>query len=174
MKNKCTKFRNYRPYTAKSLGTWKMFDNPTDNHTDIEVPLYYKLRFTKLIKPIGQLSDEPWKFFGYTVISKKKIPFLFKELKREISLCTISLSWFKISTMYLYIKLLIMDKHNVWFQKRSYNQISFFNKSFHLITTAAGKKKTLTHWLQLHQWSSSKEKKEQPMAWHMLGTKAVA
>ena len=25
-----------------------MFDNPTDNHTDIEVPLYYKLRFTKL------------------------------------------------------------------------------------------------------------------------------
>ena len=33
---------------AKSLGTWKMFDNPTDNHTDIEVPLYYKLRFTKL------------------------------------------------------------------------------------------------------------------------------
>ena len=48
MKNKCTKFRNYRPYTAKSLGTWKMFDNPTDNHTDIEVPLYYKLRFTKL------------------------------------------------------------------------------------------------------------------------------
>ena len=48
MKNKCTKFRNYRPYTAKSLGTWKMFDNPTDNHTDIEVPLYYELRFTKL------------------------------------------------------------------------------------------------------------------------------
>ena len=48
MKNKCTKFWNYRPYTAKSLGTWKMFDNPTDNHTDIEVPLYYKLRFTKL------------------------------------------------------------------------------------------------------------------------------
>ena len=27
-----------------------MFDNPTDNHTDIEVPLYYKLRFTKLKK----------------------------------------------------------------------------------------------------------------------------
>ena len=25
-----------------------MFDNPTDNHTDIEVPLYYELRFTKL------------------------------------------------------------------------------------------------------------------------------
>ena len=25
-----------------------MFDNPTDNHTDIEVPLYDKLRFTKL------------------------------------------------------------------------------------------------------------------------------
>ena len=48
MKNKCTKFRNYRPYTAQSLGTWKMFDNPTDNHTDIEVPLYYELRFTKL------------------------------------------------------------------------------------------------------------------------------
>ena len=48
MKNKCTKFRNYRPYMAKSLGTWQMFDNPTDNHTDIEVPLYYKLRFTKL------------------------------------------------------------------------------------------------------------------------------
>ena len=43
MKNKCTKFRNCRPYTAKSLGTWKMFDNPTDNHTDILVPLYYKL-----------------------------------------------------------------------------------------------------------------------------------
>ena len=43
MKNKCTTFRNCRPYTAKSLGTWKMFDNPTDNHTDILVPLYYKL-----------------------------------------------------------------------------------------------------------------------------------
>ena len=28
-----------------------MFDNPTDNHTDIEVPLYYKLRFTKLKTP---------------------------------------------------------------------------------------------------------------------------
>ena len=55
MKNKCTKFRNYRPYTAKSLGTWKMFDNPTDNHTDIEVPLYYKLRFTKL--KIGGISE---------------------------------------------------------------------------------------------------------------------
>ena len=27
-----------------------MFDNPTDNHTDIEVPLYYELRFTKLKK----------------------------------------------------------------------------------------------------------------------------
>ena len=53
MKNKCTKFRNYRPYTAKSLGTWKMFDNPTDNHTDIEVPLYYKLRFTKLKRAPG-------------------------------------------------------------------------------------------------------------------------
>ena len=51
MKNKCTEFRNYRPYTANSLGTWKMFDNPTDNHTDIEVPLYYKLRFTKLKSP---------------------------------------------------------------------------------------------------------------------------
>ena len=25
-----------------------MFDNPTDNHTDIEVPLYYELRETKL------------------------------------------------------------------------------------------------------------------------------
>ena len=45
MKNKCTKFRNYGPYTAKPLGTWKMFDNLTDNHTDIEVPLYDKLRF---------------------------------------------------------------------------------------------------------------------------------
>ena len=45
MKNKYTKFRNYRPYTAKPLGTWKMFDNPTDNHTDIEVPQYDKLRF---------------------------------------------------------------------------------------------------------------------------------
>ena len=45
MKNKCTKFRNYRLYTAKPLGTWKMFDNPTDNHTDIEVPLYDKLQF---------------------------------------------------------------------------------------------------------------------------------
>ena len=45
MNNKCTKFRNYRPYTAKPLGTWKMFDNATDNHTDIEVPLYDKLRF---------------------------------------------------------------------------------------------------------------------------------
>ena len=45
MKNKCTKFRNYRPYTAKPLGTWKMFDKPKDNHTDIEVPLYDKLRF---------------------------------------------------------------------------------------------------------------------------------
>ena len=29
-----------------------MFDNPTDNHTDIEVPLYYKLRFTKLTKTL--------------------------------------------------------------------------------------------------------------------------
>ena len=40
-----------------------MFDNPTDNHTDIEVPLYYKLRFTKLkthkvIKHILYLSLE--------------------------------------------------------------------------------------------------------------------
>ena len=42
MKKKGTKFR---PYTAKPLGDWKMFDNPTDNHTDIEVPLYDKLRF---------------------------------------------------------------------------------------------------------------------------------
>ena len=62
MKNKCTKFRNYRPYTAKPLGTWKMFDNPTDNHTDIEVPLYDKLRFheaKKHDKPIYKnlLSD---------------------------------------------------------------------------------------------------------------------
>ena len=28
-----------------------MFDNPTDNHTDMEVPLYYELRFTKLKNP---------------------------------------------------------------------------------------------------------------------------
>ena len=33
-----------------------MFDNPTDNHTDIEVPLYYKLRFTKL--KIGSVYNE--------------------------------------------------------------------------------------------------------------------
>ena len=45
MKNKCTKFWNYQQYTAKPLGTWKMFDKPKDNHTDIEVPLYDKLRF---------------------------------------------------------------------------------------------------------------------------------
>ena len=61
MKNKCTKFRNYRPYTANSLGTWKMFDNPTDNHTDIEVPLYYKLRFTKLKKPTGY-----WRYYHHS------------------------------------------------------------------------------------------------------------
>ena len=34
-----------------------MFDNPTDNHTDIEVPLYYKLRFTKL--KIKKIRLEP-------------------------------------------------------------------------------------------------------------------
>ena len=28
-----------------------MFDNHTDNHTDIEAPLYDKLRFTKLKSP---------------------------------------------------------------------------------------------------------------------------
>ena len=61
MKNKCTKFQNYRQYTAKPLGTWKMFDNPTDNHTDIEVPLYDKLRFheakNELVKRIpGSIS----------------------------------------------------------------------------------------------------------------------
>ena len=35
-----------------------MFDNPTDNHTDIEVPLYYELRFTKLKK--CQKSQASW------------------------------------------------------------------------------------------------------------------
>ena len=35
---------------GKILRHLKMFDNPTYNHTDIEVPLYYKLRFTKLKK----------------------------------------------------------------------------------------------------------------------------
>ena len=39
---------------AKPLGTWKMFDNPTDNHTDIEVPQY---GFTKL-KMQWKLGDE--------------------------------------------------------------------------------------------------------------------
>ena len=42
MNNKCTKFR---PYKAKPLGIWKIFDNRTDNHTDIKVPLYNKLWF---------------------------------------------------------------------------------------------------------------------------------
>ena len=36
-----------------------MFDNPTDNHTDIEVPLYYKLRFTKLKKGVSQNGQTP-------------------------------------------------------------------------------------------------------------------
>ena len=65
MKNKCTKFHNYRLYTAKSLGTWKMFDNPTDNHTDIEVPLYYELRFTKLIKYHLPLFGVDINLYGY-------------------------------------------------------------------------------------------------------------
>ena len=52
MKKRCTKFRNYRPYTAKPLGTW----NPTDNHTDIEVPLYDKLRFHEANKSDGYQS----------------------------------------------------------------------------------------------------------------------
>ena len=38
-----------------------MFDNPTDNHTDIEVPLYYKLRFTKLKSEGTHLS---WDIIG--------------------------------------------------------------------------------------------------------------
>ena len=61
MKNRCTKFRNYRPYTAKPLGTWKMFDNPTDNHTDIEVPLYDKLRFHEA-KKIAHLFHDTSSF----------------------------------------------------------------------------------------------------------------
>ena len=34
-----------------------MFDNPTDNHTDIEVPLYYELRFTKLKSVMDRQTD---------------------------------------------------------------------------------------------------------------------
>ena len=41
---------------AKPLGTWKMFDNPIDNHTDIEVPLYDKLRFHEA-KKVGLIDD---------------------------------------------------------------------------------------------------------------------
>ena len=36
-----------------------MFDNPTDNHTDIEVPLYYKLRFTKLKTSVKFSKKKP-------------------------------------------------------------------------------------------------------------------
>ena len=43
-----------------------MFDNPTDNHTDIEVPLYYKLRFTKL--KIADHSDVVWALPVYIFI----------------------------------------------------------------------------------------------------------
>ena len=35
VKNKCAKFRNYWLYTVKALALWKKFDNPADNHTDI-------------------------------------------------------------------------------------------------------------------------------------------
>ena len=82
MKNKCTKFRNYRPYTAKSLGTWKMFDNPTDNHTDIEVPLYYELRFTKLKIYMNTYAVQ-WVFYCYTDLADKLI-FLTTKLYKVI------------------------------------------------------------------------------------------
>ena len=45
-----------------------MFDNPTDNHTDIEVPLYYKLRFTKLKKEND--FEEWWQFLIIEITSK--------------------------------------------------------------------------------------------------------
>ena len=43
-----------------------MFDNPTDNHTDIEVPLYDKLRFHEAKKEVedslilATISDDTW------------------------------------------------------------------------------------------------------------------
>ena len=65
-----------------------MFDNPTDNHTDIEVPLYDKLRFheaknhgivTKITRyisltgifSIGKDTPDPFKRRVYNLISKK-------------------------------------------------------------------------------------------------------
>ena len=53
MKIGCTKFRNFRPYTAKALPLWKMFDNPTENHTDTEVT--YTISFIREAKNIKQI-----------------------------------------------------------------------------------------------------------------------
>ena len=56
-----------------------MFDNPTDNHTDIEVPLYDKLRFheAKKLDNDGRLMDErqtawyPISSIDYSVSNRK-------------------------------------------------------------------------------------------------------
>ena len=45
-----------------------MFDNPTDNHTDIEVPLYYKLRFTKLKNDIVKAKNAEITNYGIMCI----------------------------------------------------------------------------------------------------------
>ena len=65
-----------------------MFDNPTDNHTDIEVPLYYELRFTKLKRPrnvlhfLSFLNTEACRilleniqivFFFQTILNNEKV-----------------------------------------------------------------------------------------------------